>query len=435
MTTATAPRLNTDTSAKHFETAKTLMPGGVNSPVRAFKGVGGNPLFIDRAEGPYVYDADGNKYIDYVASYGPAILGHAPVSVVRAVQEAAEKGFSYGAPTVLENQLAKLVIDAVPGVDKVRFVNSGTEACLSAARLARAYTGKQKLIKFSGCYHGHADAFLVKAGSGAATLGLPDSPGVPSEVAVNTLTATFNNADSVKALLEANTGEIAAILVEPVAGNMGCIPPQQGFLESLRALADEHGCVLVFDEVMTGFRVAYGGAQSHYGVTPDLSCFGKVIGGGLPVGAYGGKTDIMAMVAPEGPMYQAGTLSGNPLAMAAGIETLTQLKQPGVYEQLSATSARLAEGLQVVFTKHNLPVQTAAVGGMLGFAQTATPITGYDDMLTVDRDVFTKLFWALLQEGVYLAPSPFEAMFVSTTHTDVVIDETMAAFDRVLSTL
>lgn len=422
----------TDKSAHAFAQAKQLMPGGVSSPVRAFKGVGGNPLFIERAAGPYVWDIDGNRYIDYVSSYGPAILGHAPHVVVNAVKSASEKGFSFGAPTVLENQLAQLVIDAVPSVERVRFVNSGTEAALSAARLARAFTGREKLIKFAGCYHGHADAFLAKAGSGVTTLGLPDSPGVPKDVAANTLTATFNDLDSVAKILEANNSEVAAILVEPIAGNMGCIPPQPGFLEGLRKLANDHGALLVFDEVMTGFRVAYGGAQSIYNVMPDLSCFGKVIGGGLPVGAYGGRADIMAMVAPEGPMYQAGTLSGNPLAMAAGIATLTELKQPGVYDQLGQTTTTLANGLETAFREAGLPITTAAVGGMLGFYQVNGPVTNFDEACQVDRNAFTQLFWRLLENGVYLAPSPFEAMFVSTQHTPEVIDETLAAFTQAL---
>jgi glutamate-1-semialdehyde 2,1-aminomutase len=425
--------MNTTASAKAFDDAKVLMPGGVSSPVRAFKGVGGSPLFIDSASGPYVFDIDGNRYIDYVGSYGPAILGHAPTAVVQAVQQVAGKGFSFGAPTQLESQLAKMVIDAVPSVEKVRFVNSGTEAALSAARLARAFTKREKLIKFAGCYHGHADAFLAKAGSGVTTLGLPDSPGVPQPVAANTLTATFNDVASVAELLEANKNQVAAILVEPVAGNMGCIPPVAGFLEGLRQLADEHGALLVFDEVMTGFRVAYGGAQSLYNVQPDITCFGKVIGGGLPVGAYGGRGDIMAMVAPEGAMYQAGTLSGNPLAMTAGIETLKQLQQPGVYDQLTSTAQTLADGINEVFTQAGQPIATTAVGGMLGFYMVNGPVTNFEDACQVNRDAFTQLFWRLLENGVYLAPSPFEAMFVSLAHSPEVISSTINAFQNAIN--
>lgn len=433
MPATTPTKLTTEQSAQAFEKAQLLMPGGVNSPVRAFKGVGGSPLFIEKASGPYVYDLDGNRYIDYVGSYGPAILGHAPEAVVKAVQQAAEKGFSFGAPTELETQLAQMVIDAVASVEKVRFVNSGTEAALSAARLARAFTKREKLIKFAGCYHGHADAFLAKAGSGVTTLGLPDSPGVPQQVAANTLTATFNDVASVAKLLEANHGEVAAILVEPVAGNMGCIPPVAGFLEGIRQLADEHGALLVFDEVMTGFRVAYGGAQSLYNVQPDITCFGKVIGGGLPVGAYGGRRDIMAMVAPEGPMYQAGTLSGNPLAMTAGIETLKHLQQPGVYEQLTNTAQALANGINEVFTAAGQPITTTAVGGMLGFYMVEGPVNNFDDACQVNREEFTQLFWRLLEKGVYLAPSPFEAMFVSLAHSPEVIESTVAGFKSTIS--
>lgn len=433
MPSPTANKLTTVQSEQAFAQAQPLMPGGVSSPVRAFKGVGGSPLFIDSASGPYVFDIDGNRYIDYVGSYGPAILGHAPAAVVQAVQRVAEKGFSFGAPTQLESQLAKMVIDAVPSVEKVRFVNSGTEAALSAARLARAFTKREKLIKFAGCYHGHADAFLAKAGSGVTTLGLPDSPGVPQPVAANTLTATFNDVASVAELLEANKKQVAAILVEPVAGNMGCIPPVAGFLEGLRQLADEHGALLVFDEVMTGFRVAYGGAQSLYNVQPDITCFGKVIGGGLPVGAYGGRGDIMAMVAPEGPMYQAGTLSGNPLAMTAGIETLKQLQQPGVYDRLTSTAQTLADGINEVFTQAGQPIATTAVGGMLGFYMVNGPVTNFEDACQVNRDAFTQLFWRLLENGVYLAPSPFEAMFVSLAHSPEVISSTINAFQNAIN--
>lgn len=415
-----------------FEQARQVLPGGVNSPVRAFRSVGGNPVFIDRAKGAYVWDIDGNQYIDYVGTWGPAILGHTHPQVIRRVQEVAEKGTSFGAPTLMETELAELVIELVPSIEKVRFVNSGTEAVMSAIRLARAYTKRTKIIKFEGCYHGHSDYLLVKAGSGAATHGIPDSAGVPASTASETLTAEFNNLDSVRTLLEANPDQVAGILVEPVAGNMGCIPPEEGFLEGLRQLSDQHGACLVFDEVMTGFRVALGGAQERYGVTPDITCLGKIIGGGLPVGAYGGKKDIMAMVAPEGPMYQAGTLSGNPLAMAAGLETLTLLKQPGVYEQLEKTSFVLGSGLMDICAAKGIPHFATQVGSMMTLFFTEGPIRNYNDVCKFDRDRFNRFFWGMLDHGVYLAPSQFEAAFVSLAHTDADIQRTLDAAEQSL---
>jgi glutamate-1-semialdehyde 2,1-aminomutase len=415
-----------------FEEAKKVMPGGVNSPVRAFRSVGGNPVFIERANGAHVWDIDGNRYIDYVGTWGPAILGHAHPQVIRRIQQVAEKGTSFGAPTLMETELAELVIELVPGIEKVRFVNSGTEAVMSAIRLARAYTSRSKIIKFEGCYHGHSDYLLVKAGSGAATHGIPDSAGVPAGTAAETLTAVFNNLDSVRALLEANAGQVAGILVEPVAGNMGCIPPEEGFLEGLRQLADAHGACLVFDEVMTGFRVALGGAQERYGVIPDITCLGKIIGGGLPVGAYGGKEEIMAMVAPEGPMYQAGTLSGNPLAMAAGLETLTLLKQPGVYEQLEKMSFVLGSGLMDICAGKGIPHFATQVGSMMTLFFAEGPIRNYQDVCLFDRERFNRFFWGMLDHGVYLAPSQFEAAFLSLAHTEEDIQKTLDAADQSL---
>lgn len=424
MTTASRPR-----SAQLFDRAQQLMPGGVNSPVRAFRNVGGNPLFFERAEGPYMWDVDGNRYIDYVGAWGPAILGHADPDVIAAIQEQASKGLGFGAPTDLENQLAALVIEAVPSIERLRFVNSGTEALISAIRLARAATHRPKLIKFAGCYHGHGDAFLVKAGSGATTLGVPDSAGVPETTALQTLTAHYNDLDSVVTLFEANPDSVAAVVVEPVTGNMGCIPPEAGFLEGLRQLCDAHGALLIFDEVMTGFRVAYGGAQTLYGVMPDITCLGKIVGGGMPAAAYGGRDELMRHIAPEGPMYQAGTLSGHPLAMVAGLITLQKLKQPGVYQQLEAQSQQLATGLRSQFKQHGIVGQIHQVGGMLGMFLTETPVRDYDSALTTDKALFTRLFWGLIARGVYLAPSPYEAGFISLAHTPEIIDTTLEAFD------
>lgn len=420
-------------SEQAFKEAQKVLPGGVNSPVRAFRSVGGNPVFIEKAKGAYVWDIDGNQYIDYVASWGPAILGHAHPQVIRRIQEVAESGTSFGAPTLLETELAQLVIDLVPSIEKVRFVNSGTEAVMSAIRLARAYTGRSKIVKFEGCYHGHSDYLLVKAGSGAATHGIPDSAGVPAGMVSETLNARYNDLDSVRQLFEQYPKDIAGILIEPVAGNMGCVPPVPGFLEGLRELADTYGACLVFDEVMTGFRVALGGAQAHYGVLPDITCLAKVIGGGLPVGAYGGKTEIMACVAPEGPMYQAGTLSGNPLAMAAGIETLKLLKTPDTYETLSDKTARLGEGLREICARKGVPCHVTQVGSMTTLFFTEGPIQNYQDVCKFDRDRFNRFFWGMLDRGIYLAPSQFESAFMSLAHTDMDIQKTLEAAKQAIS--
>lgn len=424
------PAFTTTHSQEIFASAQKLMPGGVSSPVRAFKSVGGQPIVFDRVKGAYAWDVDGNRYIDYVGSWGPAICGHSHPEVIAALHEALEKGTSFGAPCVLENQLAEMVIDAVPSVEMVRFVNSGTEACMSVLRLMRAFTGREKIIKFEGCYHGHADMFLVKAGSGVATLGLPDSPGVPRSVTANTLTAPYNDLEAVKTLFSENAGEIAGVILEPVVGNAGFITPEPGFLEGLRELTSEHGALLVFDEVMTGFRISYGGAQAHFGVTPDLTTMGKVIGGGLPVGAYGGRAEIMAMVAPSGPMYQAGTLSGNPLAMTAGIKTLELLKQPGSYERLAAATKRLSDGIQQAAGKAGLPICGGNISAMFGFFLCEGPVRNFEAAKTTDSARFGLLHRAMLERGVYLAPSAFEAGFTSLAHTDADIDATLTAFEQ-----
>jgi len=418
-----------------FQAAKTVLPGGVNSPVRAFKGVGGTPRFISRAQGARIYDVDGNAYIDYVGSWGPMIVGHAHPQVVQAVQAAVANGASYGAPTEVETELANMVIDAVPSVEMVRFVNSGTEATMSALRLARAFTGRSKIIKFEGGYHGHADMLLAQAGSGVTTLGLPDSPGVPKETVGNTLLAKYNNLDSVKSLFDAHPEAIAAIIVEPVAGNMGVIPPRPGFLQGLRELTQKSGAVLIFDEVMSGFRVAYGGAQSLFDITPDLTCLGKVIGGGFPVGAYGGRKDIMQMVAPAGPVYQAGTLSGNPVAMTAGIETLTILQQPGTYDKLERLSAQLSDGLKTAAEGAGVSIFQTRVGAMACMFFTETEVTDFDSAKTSNTDRYGKFFHSMLQQGVYFAPSQFEAAFVSLAHSEADIDKTCAAASAVMKTL
>ncbi len=404
------------------------MPGGVSSPVRAFKSVGGQPIVFERVKGPYAWDVDGNRFIDYVGSWGPAICGHSHPEVVAALQEALEKGTSFGAPCELENQLAEMVIEAVPSVEMVRFVNSGTEACMAVLRLMRAFTGRDKVIKFEGCYHGHADMFLVKAGSGVATLGLPDSPGVPRSATSNTLTAPYNDLEAVKELFAENPDAISGVILEPVVGNAGFITPEPGFLEGLRELTKENGALLVFDEVMTGFRISYGGAQARFGVTPDLTTLGKVIGGGLPVGAYGGKAEIMQMVAPAGSMYQAGTLSGNPLAMTAGIKTLELLKQEGTYEKLEATTNRLINGIIEAAKESGIHITGSSIGAMFGFYLCEGPVRNFEEAKSTDSDRFGKLHRAMLEKGIYLAPSAFEAGFTSLAHSEDDIDETLNAF-------
>jgi glutamate-1-semialdehyde 2,1-aminomutase len=415
-----------------FEEARNLLPGGVNSPVRAFRGVGGNPVFIDRAQGPYLYDVDGNRYLDYVQSWGPMIMGHGYPSVVEAVTAACQRGFSFGAPTRAESELAKLVMACVPSVEMIRFVNSGTEATMSALRLARAYTERKKIIKFSGGYHGHADLLLVQAGSGVATMGLPDSPGVPAEVTANTLTAEYNDSAAVVELFRLYPGEIAAVIVEPIAANMGLVPPAAGFLETLREVTQRDGALLIFDEVMTGFRVALGGMQERVGITPDLTCFGKIIGGGLPVGAYGGRRDIMQVVAPVGPMYQAGTLSGNPLAMAAGIATLQELRKPGQYAELERKGQLLEQGIQKVLRDANIPAQIQRVGAMFCLYFTEIPVTNYSEAKRADTSRFARYFWDVLARHIYLPPSQFEACFISLALDDAMLDETINAIAKVL---
>lgn len=418
---------NSQLCEKLFAEAARHIPGGVNSPVRAFKSVGGTPPFIVRAKGAYVYDADGNAYIDYVGSWGPAILGHAEPQTLNALNEAMKSGLSFGAPTSKEIELAKKVKALVPALDLVRFVSSGTEATMSAIRVARGFTKKDKIIKFDGCYHGHADYLLVKAGSGAATCGIPDSAGVPASFAEHTLVARYNDLDSVAALLHEHK-DVAALILEPVIGNMGCIPPEPGFLEGLRELCTKHGVVFIFDEVMTGFRVALGGAQELYKITPDLSCFGKIIGGGLPVGAYGGRKDIMDCVAPVGSVYQAGTLSGNPLAMTVGLKTLELLTQKNVYADLEAKGAFLAAGLRKAAATAGIPMQVNRVGSMFSFFFTDKPVTDADSARAADRECFNKVFHHLLNNGIYLAPSAFEAGFISTAHTYDDLERTVAVF-------
>ncbi|WP_273396333.1 glutamate-1-semialdehyde 2,1-aminomutase [Actinobacillus porcinus] len=413
-----------------FNRAQQVIPGGVNSPVRAFKGVGGTPVFIQKAAGAYISDTDGKQYIDYVGSWGPMVLGHNHPAIIEAVLQAVPNGLSFGAPTEGEITLAELVCQLVPSIEMVRMVSSGTEATMSAIRLARGYTKRDKIIKFEGCYHGHSDSLLVKAGSGALTLGQPSGPGVPADFAKHTLTCTYNDLNSVKQAFEQYPTEIACLIVEPVAGNMNCIPPQEGFLQGLRELCTQYGAVFIIDEVMTGFRVALGGAQSYYGVTPDLTCLGKIIGGGMPVGAFGGKREIMEYIAPTGPVYQAGTLSGNPIAMAAGLACLTELSKQGNEEILATKTQKLAEGLKTLADKHNVPLCVQYVGGMFGlFFTEQSAVKNFQEVMKCDAAKFNRFFHLMLEQGVYLAPSAFEAGFMSLAHSNEDIDRTLAAAD------
>ena len=427
--------MNFTHSISAFAEAQKVLPGGVDSPVRAFRAVGGQPLFIEKGDGPYVYDIDGNRFIDYVLSWGPLILGHAPEEIVAAIRAAAARGTSFGAPSPLEIDLAKLVQSFMPNIEMVRFVNSGTEATMSALRLARAFTKRDKIIKFEGCYHGHADLLLVQAGSGVATLGLPDSPGVPKDTVKDTLVARYNDLDSTAALFDRFPGEIAAIIVEPVAGNMGVAPPQPGFLEGLRSLATHHGAVLIFDEVMTGFRVHTGGAQALYGIKPDLTTLGKVIGGGLPVGAYGGRKEIMELIAPSGPVYQAGTLSGNPLAMSAGIATLKTLQTPGLWDSIAANTAELSAGLADIASRAGVPLQGHTVGTMFCGFFSPNPVKDWPTARVSDTNRFSKFFTGMLENGVYLAPSQFESGFLSAKHSKHIVQDTLSAAETVFKTL
>lgn len=423
-------------SEQLFERAQQHIPGGVNSPVRAFKAVGGTPPFISKADGPYIFDADGKRYIDYVQSWGPMVLGHNNAAIREAVINAASNGLSFGAPTEAEVIMAEKVSELVPSMQMVRMVNSGTEATMSAIRLARGFTGKDKILKFEGCYHGHADALLVKAGSGALTLGVPSSPGIPADFAKHTLTMEYNNLDSVAQAFAEHGDDVACIIVEPVAGNMNCIPPVEGFLEGLREICDKYSSVLIFDEVMTGFRVARGGAQEKYAITPDLTCLGKVIGGGMPVGAFGGRTDIMQQIAPSGPVYQAGTLSGNPVAMAAGLASLEQIQKEGLYEQLSSTTEKLALGFKEIADELNIPMSVNYCGSMFGlFFTDVERVTNYQQAINCNTDQFNRFYHGMLQEGVYLAPASYEAGFVSAMHDGDVIEETLRIARKVMSAL
>lgn len=422
-----------------FAAAQEVLPGGVNSPVRAFRGVGGTPIFVERASGPYFWDVDGNRYTDYVLSWGPLILGHAYPEVVEALKAQVDIGTSYGTPTELETELGKQVIAMMPGIEQIRLVNSGTEATMSALRLARAYTKRMKIVKFNGCYHGHADMLLVQAGSGVATLGLPDSPGVPAGSTNQTLVGEYNDLESVRAIFKDHGDDIAAVIVEPAAGNMGFVPPQEGFLQGLREITKEAGALLIFDEVMTGFRVAPGGAQSVWNVDPDLTCLGKVIGGGLPVGAYGGKKDIMQTVAPAGPMYQAGTLSGNPLAMVAGLTTLRKISEAGVFDQIAKHTTLLAEGIKSAALEKGIPMQVANQGSMFGayfLKEDGQTIANYSDARQyAHTERYAKYFWGMIERGIYLAPSQFEAGFVSYVHGEMEISETLAAIREMMGEL
>ena len=423
-------------SSALFAEAEKVIPGGVNSPVRAFKGVGGTPIFVKEAKGSYLYDEDGNRLIDYINSWGPMILGHAHEPVVNAVIEKAKKGTSFGMPTEIETKIAELAVSMVPNIDKIRFVNSGTEACMSAVRLARGYTGKDKIIKFAGCYHGHSDSFLIQAGSGASTFGTPNSPGVTKGTAKDTLLAQYNNIDNVKALIEANKGEIACIIIEPVAGNMGCIPPKEGFLQGLRTLCDENDMLLIFDEVMTGFRLAKGGAQELYGINADIVCFGKVIGGGLPVGAFAARNEIMNYLAPLGPVYQAGTLSGNPLAMAAGLAMLTELNtDPEVFKRLEDKTAYLHEGIAKVLTENSITHTINRVGSMISVHFDEADVVDFDTAAKGNNETFKKFFHGMLNAGVYIAPSAFETWFITDALSYEDLDFTIEAVKKVATAL
>lgn len=426
--------LSFDKSVAAFEEAVKVMPGGVNSPVRAFKSVNMNPIFIEKGKGSKIYDIDGNEYIDYVLSYGPLILGHSNERVVEAIKKVAEKGTSYGAPTLIETKLAQLVQERVPTIEMIRMVSSGTEATMSALRLARGYTGRNKIMKFEGCYHGHGDSLLIKAGSGVATLGLPDSPGVPEGVAQNTITVPYNDLDAVKLAFENYGDDIACVIVEPVAGNMGVVLPLPGFLEGLREITSHYGSLLIFDEVMTGFRVGYNCAQGYFDIQPDLTCLGKVIGGGLPVGAFGGKAEIMEKIAPSGPIYQAGTLSGNPLAMTAGYETLSQLT-PDTYKEIDKKAVKLEDGIKAAAKKYNIPVSVSRIGSMFGFFFTGQNVVNYETAKTSNLDYFTKYYQTVVNEGIFLAPSQFEAWFLSTEHSDEDIEKTISATEKAFAAL
>jgi glutamate-1-semialdehyde 2,1-aminomutase len=427
--------MNFKTSHQLYEQALKLIPGGVNSPVRACKSVGADPLFIDHADGCRIFDADGNPFIDYIGSWGPMILGHRHPAVIEAVTEVLNRGTSFGAPIDLEIELAELVVDAVQSVDIVRMVNSGTEATMSAVRLARGATGRDLVIKFDGCYHGHADTLLVAAGSGVATLGIPGSPGVPEAVAKHTLSLPFNDIECIQNVMNDQGDQIACIIVEPVAGNMGMVPPADGFLQSLRQLTEKHGALLIFDEVMTGFRVALGGAQSLYNISPDLTCFGKIIGGGLPVGAYGGRREVMENIAPQGPVYQAGTLSGNPIAMAAGIATLKQVMQVGFYDNLEKTTRKLADGLATAAQNAAISAKVDHVGSMLGMFFTDQEVNNFDDAKQCNLELFAAFYNGMRDSGIYIAPSQFEALFVSAAHSEADIDQTIKAAETVLKDL
>jgi glutamate-1-semialdehyde 2,1-aminomutase len=427
--------ISRDKSDELFKAALEHIPGGVNSPVRAFRGVGGDPIFVDRAKGARIWDVDGNEYIDYVGTWGPAILGHAHPKIIEAVQTMAERGTSFGIPNPLEVEMALVVKAAVASVEKVRMCNSGTEACMSAIRIARGFTDRPKIIKFDGCYHGHADSLLVRAGSGALTFGNPDSAGVPAEFTVHTIVVPFNDEAAVREAFAANDGQIAGVILEPVPANAGLYLPRDGFLKFLREITQANGALLIFDEVMTGFRVDFGGAQKRFGITPDLSCFGKIIGGGLPVGAFGGRAEVMDVLAPDGPVYQAGTLSGNPLAMAAGIAALEELRAGGVHEQLESMGARLEEGMKTVAENAGVPVMFQRIASMSCGYFTDQPVHNLDGAMASDRELFKKYFHGMLAEGIYLAPSAFEAGFISAAHTGEDIDRTIEAAGKVLATL